>query len=335
MSELRQNPITGQWVVYALSRTGRPYDFRSPVTAEASLPESDTNCPFCPGNEHMLPPIIMETKNRNGRCWQTRVVPNRFPALQPEDSPALSRKGPYRITGGYGYHEVIIESPVHNRDIYSMPVSGVEAVVDTYHRRYVDLSKDERVKAIFIFRNHGKDAGTSLRHPHSQLIAAPVTPGSIKLREQRADDYYTANSSCMICDILRSEERLQERILKENASFLAFIPYTAEVPFEIYLFPKFHGPDFGLITDREKGDLSTMLQTVTRLLYRKLSDPDYNLYITSFTHCDKDSPFLHWYIVLQPRMTIKAGFEIGSGMAINPSLPEEDCKFLKDCAKEM
>jgi len=329
MSELRQNPLSGQWVVYAPSRKRRPYDSHGGEREASNLPERDMLCPFCPGNERMLPNIIMEEQDDNGVSWRTRVVSNKYAALEPAGPESPSKIGPYGIAGGYGYHEVIIESPIHNEDIPQMTQQRVAAIVETYHKRYIDILKDDRIKQVFIFRNHGKGAGTSLLHPHSQLIATPVVPASIEIKENRAGEYFRSHQSCLFCDILRFEQQTGTRILLENRAFLAFVPYAAEVPFELWVFPKLHQSDFRFVKDIQKEELASMLKSVLRILSERLGDPDYNLLVSTFTRSDRNDPSLHWHIVVRPRTTIKAGFEIGSGMAINPSLPEEDCGVLR------
>jgi UDPglucose--hexose-1-phosphate uridylyltransferase len=330
MSELRKNPLSGQWVVYAPSRKSRPYDFLGPKSKTSDLPEHDINCPFCPGNERMLPDIIMETKDEQGVFWRTRVVPNKYAAFVPTGRDSSAENGPYAITTGYGYHEVIIESPVHNEDIPQMTRQGAVAVVETYHKRYVDILKDGKIKEVFIFRNHGKSAGTSLLHPHSQLIGTPVVPAGVEITQNRAGEYYRSRRSCVFCDILRFEQTGGTRILFENRTFVAFVPYASEVPFELWVFPKAHQPDFRFVNDTQKDDLAAMLRSVLGVLSERLEDPDYNLLVSTFTRAPRNDPSLHWHIVIRPRTTIKAGFEIGSGMAINPSLPEDDCRVLTE-----
>jgi UDPglucose--hexose-1-phosphate uridylyltransferase len=329
MSELRQNPLSGQWVVYAPLRKKRPYDFHVSERETAVLLERDTSCPFCPGNERMLPDIILQKQDDNDLTWRTRVVPNKYAAFESTGREMDSENGPYRVTSGYGYHEIIIESPLHNEDIPRMAPERVTAIVETYHKRYIEILDDSRIMEVFIFRNHGKGAGTSLVHPHSQLIATPVVPTSIEIKKYRAGEYFQDRKRCLFCDILRFEQTCDRRILFENSSFVAFIPYAAEVPFELWIFPKVHQPDFRFMDDSQKGELAAILKSVLSVLAQRLGDPDYNLLLSTFTRSARDDRSLHWHIVVRPRTTIKAGFEIVSGMAINPSLPEEDCGILK------
>ena len=327
VGEIRQDKATKKWVIYAPARSKRPSDFQRRHEKEW-LPPLDEHCPFCPGNENMLPSIIMELPGREPGRWQTRVVPNKFPALTPNGNPSRLSKGIYLAMPGYGRHEVIIESSLHNQDVAKMSAEEVGIIIETYHKRYVDLIRQKKHMMVIIFRNHGLRAGTSLRHPHSQLIATSMVPQYIRWREEEAQRYFDEWGRCVYCDILAFEAKEQRRVIMDNNSFLAFIPFAAEVPFEIWIMPRRHQADFGSISDEEKPDLASTLQDVLVRLDKKLRDPDYNYIINTCARYRAGEPQLHWYLQIRPRLTTQAGFEIGSGISINPSIPEEDAAFL-------
>jgi UDPglucose--hexose-1-phosphate uridylyltransferase len=328
LSEIRQNKVTKQWVIYSPSRKKRPKDFQ--IHAEKSDVHShDRNCPFCRGNDHMLPSVIMEMKDVKGK-WKTRIIPNKFPALTPEGSLKRVTSGIYVTIQGYGHHEVIIETPLHDRQLGVMSSGEIGAVVETYHRRYVDLLRMDKNMMIIIFRNHGLQAGTSLIHPHSQIIATGMVPHHIRWREDEAQSYYDEWVRCIFCDMLAYELDYNQRIISENKSFVAFVPYAAEVPFEVWIMPKIHKADFGDISDSEKADLSRIMKNILGKYYKKLGDPDYNYVINTSVRYRAKEPQLHWYLQILPRLMTRAGFEIGSGININPSIPEDDAEFLKE-----
>lgn len=329
MNEIRQNKATKQWVIYATARGKRPHDFQRESGEKKQLPDIDKECPFCPGNEEMLPSIIMEMPGQKSGKWQTRVVPNKFPALTPEGDITRFSEGIYVSMQGYGRHEVIIESPRHNQQITQMSPEEVSIIIETYHRRYVELMKEHKNMMVLIFRNHGLQAGTSLIHPHSQVIVTGMVPNHIRWREEEAQRYFDEWGRCVYCDILEFEMQDQRRVILENESYLAFIPFAAEVPFEIWIIPKKHQASFGQISDQSKSDLATALRDILAKLHRKLNDPDYNYIINTSSQYRANEPQLHWYLQIRPRLTTQAGFEIGSGISINPSLPEEDGNFLK------
>jgi UDPglucose--hexose-1-phosphate uridylyltransferase len=281
----------------------------------------------------MLPAIITELPDSEEDGWQTRVVPNKYPALSAESDASRHLEGIYLSMPGYGRHEVIIESPRHNRDLAQMSVEEVGAVVQTYHRRYVDIMAQQANMVAILFRNHGPRAGTSLLHPHSQLVATGIVPRHIRWREAEAQRYFDEWGRCVLCDIVAFESQDRRRIILENDTFLVFVPFAAEVPFEIWIVPKRHQADFGAISDAEKGHLASALWGALSRLHSKLQDPDYNYVIHSAAQHKAGEPQLHWYLQIQPRLTTQAGFEIGSGMRINPSLPEKDAQFLNKGAQ--
>jgi UDPglucose--hexose-1-phosphate uridylyltransferase len=329
VNEIRQNKITKQWVIYAPERGKRPKDIEKSGHEKKQLPPVDETCPFCPGNENMLPRIIMEMPEHYQDGWQTRVVPNKFPALTPEVDTNRYTVGIYIAMPGYGQHEVIIETPRHNQEISEMPANDFRMIIESYHKRYVELMKKHESMMVIIFRNHGIQAGTSLVHPHSQLIVTGIVPNNIRSREDEAQRYFDQWARCIYCDILDFEQKDSRRVIEENKSFLAFIPFAAEVPFETWIVPKIHNADFGNIADQEKSDLVVILRDILSRLYRKLNNPDYNYVIITSARYRAEEPQLHWYVQIRPRLTTPAGFEIGSGISINPSLPEEDTIFLR------
>jgi UDPglucose--hexose-1-phosphate uridylyltransferase len=327
-NEIRQNKATKQWVLYAPSRSKRPTDFREEKNGRKKLPEHDDNCPFCRGNENMLPGIITEVPENNQGEWKVRVVPNKFAALTPKGDSIRRNDGIYVTMNGYGRHEVIIEHPKHNQDIATMAQQETNAVIEMYHKRYLDLIREHENMLTLIFRNHGKRAGTSLAHPHSQVIVTSFVPHYIRWREEEAQHYFDEWGRCVFCDILEFEEKSKRRIVNQKNNLVAFIPFHAEVPFEIWIMPKKHQADFGNISDKEKIDLAEMLHELLFKLYDKLNDPDYNYIINTSTRYKAGEPQLHWYLQIRPRLTTQAGFEIGSGICINPSIPEDDADFL-------
>jgi UDPglucose--hexose-1-phosphate uridylyltransferase len=328
MNEIRQNKATKEWVIYATARGKRPHDFRRQREEREPLPEFDQGCPFCPGNEGMLPSILMEVPGKKPFAWRTRVVPNKFPALTPEGDTTRFSQGLYVAMKGYGRHEIIIESPLHHQQIAQMSPEEVGTVIETYHQRFVDLMKEHRNMMVLIFRNHGLQAGTSLVHPHSQIIVTGMVPNHIRWREEASQRYFDEWGRCVYCDMLEFEARDRRRVVLDNNSFLAFVPYAAEVPFEIWIVPKTHQASFGEISDASKSLLALALRDILARLHKKLNNPDYNYIINTSPQYKADEPQLHWCLQIRPRLTTQAGFEIGSGISINPSIPEEDADFL-------
>lgn len=328
MSDMRQNKLTGQWVILAPDRGDRPRQFQQP---DAHTKESAhvADCPFCLGNEHLLPDIIMQESAANGD-WQTRVVPNKYPVLTPDQAQQRQQRGIYVGMPGYGHHEVIIEHPRHNLDLAHMSDSQMALVIETYHKRYTDLMRDNQTMMVILFRNHGRRAGTSIKHPHSQLIVTGIVPRHIRWREEIAQHYYDTWGRALLGDILEHEVQLGTRVVGMNDSFVTLVPYAAEVPFETWIVPQRPQADFGSISDAQKQDLTSALRDLLRCLYDSFGDPDYNFVLHTAARYKADEPHLHWYIQVRPRLVTRAGFEIGSGVPVNPSLPEDDAQALRE-----
>jgi UDPglucose--hexose-1-phosphate uridylyltransferase len=201
--------------------------------------------------------------------------------------------------------------------------------VEAYHIRYQAALDDGNINMVMIFRNHGAGAGTSLSHPHSQVIASAVIPAHLRVREAIAQRYQDRWGRCLLCDALAWEREERNRILLETPRFTAFVPFAAETPFEVWIVPSVHRADFGSITDEEKAELAESLRQILVRIREKLGDPDYNYMANSSVRYKAGEPHLHWWLRIRPRVVTPAGFEIGSGMRINPTLPEDDAELLR------
>jgi len=167
-------------------------------------------------------------------------------------------------------------------------------------------------------------------HPHSQLIVTGVVPNDIRRREDEAQRYFDQWGRNVYQDILEFQQQERRRVILENDAFLAFVPFAAEVPFEIRILPKRHQADFSEASRVERVELARALRAVLGRLHTKLHDPDYNYIIQTPARYKMGEPQLQWFLQIRPRLTTPAGFEIGSAISINPSLPEEDADFLKE-----
>ncbi|MGB9876839.1 MAG: galactose-1-phosphate uridylyltransferase [bacterium] len=332
-TELRQEPCTKRWVIISPQRAKRPHSLGEEEKEKLELPEWDASCPFCPGNEGQTPPEIFSLKDDKG--WRVRVIPNKYPALQPsEEIIQIEGVDPFVWLLGIGSHEVVVESPLHNRTWGNMGVEQMEAVIRCFLRRYRALRADKRLKYICIFRNHGERAGTSLLHPHSQIIATPIVPENIRAEIEEARRYYDDRLHCAYCDVLRRELEAGERLILETDHFVAFAPFASRMPFEVWVLPKKHSPSFDYIEEEEINDLALVLETIFKAFYEGLGDPHYNFIVHSAPLRDSCEDYYHWHIEILPRLTIQAGFELGTGIYINTTFPEEAAKFLRQhCLK--
>ena len=329
MPELRQNLATKEWVVIATERAKRPHDFidttRRPTIE--SEPPHDPECPFCPGNED--PAQAIEQQPPDGD-WRIRVVRNKYPALAQEGELARTFKGVHRQLTGVGYHEVVIEHPQHNITWALMSPDDIKQVLQTYHRRGWRIREDSRMEQIIYFKNHGSRSGASLKHPVSQLIALPVVPYHIRHRIEEARRYCDDNGECVFCAMIRDELSQDERIIVANDHYVAFVLYAALSPFHLWILPREHSVSYLYTQSDQLEALAEILHDILRRLFYGLNDPSFNLIIHSAPLKEISNNYLHWHISVVPRVSRSAGFELGSGMFINPAAPEESAAYLRD-----
>ena len=329
MPEVRLNRITGDWVIIATERAKRPEEFARKKERK-ELSGYVATCPFCVGNEDQTPPETFSLMGSDGN-WSVRSVPNKFSALSSEGIIIKKKTDFKQYISGVGLHEVIIETPEHNKTTALLPLSHIEQILTAYKNRLLAFYEDPRVEHVIIFKNHGQSAGTSLEHPHSQIVGTPVFPGQVMTRLEGAmrNYYYVDYRECIYCTYMKGEMKEEERIVSENESFVAFVPYAALSPFHTWIFPKRHSACFGLTTDKEIGKLAEILRDILLRLYIGLENPDFNYVLRSLSSQGADAKYFHWYISVVPRITHAAGFELGTGMYINTALPEESAQFLR------
>lgn len=328
MPEFRQDWATKEWVIIATERAKRPEDFTKGRETKKTLPEKADKCPFCPGNEDKTPPSLYTIQN-NG-AWKLRVVQNRFAALQPNLTTQRKKVGKFLKVDGFGVAEVVIETPKHNETIASMPDEDVKNIVVAYRDRYHEIAKGQHICLINIFRNHGQKAGTSLEHPHSQIIATPIVPPHI--RDQITQTILSSDTygTCIYCDIIKEELNQKERVILETEHFASIAPFASRYPFEIRIYPKKHNCSFGDISDAGITDMAYILKATLRKLHTALADPDYNYMIRSGPTDYVNVRHYHWYLEILPKLTTTAGFELGTGIFINVTLPEQCAKVLRE-----
>jgi UDPglucose--hexose-1-phosphate uridylyltransferase len=336
MAELRKDLVTGRWVIISTARGKRPTDF-PPDIKETKGKE---NCPFCPGNEALTPPEIYALRpngspqDRPG--WKVRVVPNKYPALG-IDFP-LSKKGLgiYDQMSGFGAHEVIIETTDHEKTIEDLSTEEIRDVVTVCQDRIQDLHKDVRFRYVLLFKNEGVQAGASLSHPHSQLIATPITPKRVKEKLVGAQAYFRQKERCVYCDIIAHEKEGGIRLVYENEHFLTFCPFASRFPFEMCLLPKHHEINFHESRDHLTA-LAQCLKATMEKLDSVLNHPQYNYVFHSAPNLfprpgrwQTIHEDYHWHLEIIPRLTKVAGFEWGTGFYINPTSPEDAAKYLRE-----
>jgi UDPglucose--hexose-1-phosphate uridylyltransferase len=339
MSQLRWDPLKLSWVIITDDRGRRPRDFigeREKVVVSV--------CPFCYGQEEKTPREIFAIRPDGSRPdtsgWRVRVIPNKFPALRIEGELEKRGVGLYDVLNGIGAHEVIIETPDHDRHLADLAPAEIADVLRAWRSRLLDLRRDPRFRYILIFKNHGAEAGAGIPHSHSQLIAVPITPPVATTELSVCREYYERKERCLFCDILAQELASGERIVRDDGDFLVFAPFASCFPFELRIVPKRHGHDFGLLADADLAALAATLKDTLARLRAVLRDPPYNFVLHNAPpmHLRLGKPAYwgslpydyHWHIELVPRLTKIAGFEWGSGFYMNPTPPEEAARYLRE-----
>ncbi len=322
MSEIRKDYVTDTWVVISEERAKRPKDYIRPHS-----PVLQKTCVFCEGNEHMTPPEIYAFRSEGTRSdtpgWWLRTVPNKFPALRIEGTLKKESVSLFTSMTGIGCHEVIIESPEHDKPVALLGTRQVIEILEMYRSRLADLTKDRRFKYILIFENHGAEAGASLEHPHSQIIATPMIPVYVAGELRGAEHYFNdMGGDCIYDAIIKEELSQSKRIVFESSSFVCLAPFASKYPYELMILPKRHSPSFAECTQDEITDLAEILRKTLLSLYTVLEDPPYNFYIHTTPVNTREHPFYHWHVEIIPRLSKLAGFERGTGFYINSLSPE-------------
>jgi UDPglucose--hexose-1-phosphate uridylyltransferase len=313
-------------VIIATTRAKRPSDFK--VEHEVM---KNGDCPFCGGNEVETPDTILEYPHLDAKFkWRLRIVPNKYPALSMDGELVRYAEGMYDAITGIGKHEVIIESPEH---VVNMADLAHEQVVDLFWaagERVINLKRDGRFRYVMVFKNQGRQAGASLEHVHSQLIALPVVPRTVEGIITGAKRYHDWHERCVFCDIVRHELSDGRRIIDVNDDFIAIAPFASRAAFETWVIPRMHDSHF---EDSDQGQISNLalsVLTVIRKLSKVLDRPPFNLMIMNAPFSERKQREYHWYLEIRPGLTAVAGFEWGSGFYINPTPPEDAAKFLRE-----
>ena len=312
MNEIRKDYLLDRWAIISPDREKRPKQKKGKKKI----------CPFCPGNEDLTPP----EKFSIGDPWQLRSIPNKFFALSPKTD--LKKSGGFLTNmNGYGFHEVLIESRKHKAKMRNFSDEHLFNVLNTYKKRVNVLNKKDKIEHVFVFRNYGKDAGASLPHPHSQIIAFPFVPTLIKQEIKKSKKYFSNNNSCIFCDILKKERK--KRRIYSNNSFVAIAPYASICHGEVWILSKDHTSSITQFDKKKLTDLAEILKKVLKGLGKYFKNPSYKY----FLHMSKPNDYYHFHIEIYPKITHRGGVEDGSGVYINELSPEKLASDLKEVVK--
>lgn len=328
--QMRKDSINSRWVIFSPARSRRPSDFKSKSAATSANQQS--SCPFCLGREHdCAPEIFRVAPDHSPSDWSIRVIQNLYPALSREVDPSLSPNlevgnGDVAISG-FGYHDVVIESPIHEVHLWDLGDQEVGEVILAYKKRIEQISSRKEIKYVQVFKNHGASAGASMSHSHSQIMALPVVPPIVSTRLDSMKEHFSQTGECSLCKI-----NTDGLLIDRSAHFISIAPFAAASPFEIWIIPVYHSSHFHEIDSDKATDLGGLLKLMLKKISLQLNNPPFNFMIQSSPLGITSShlPYSHWYLQIVPQLSGVGGFEIGSGCYINPVFPEDVAKVLRD-----
>ena len=328
-SELRQDLVSGDWIVIAPRRAKKPQQL---IKKEKRIRSPIKNCPFeNPQKSGHKKPILIyrKTKGKN-QGWFVQVVKNKYPALIHRNiRPEIFHRGPYSVIEGVGHHDLIITKD-HNKNFSRLSGPEANLVFKAFQERYRTLANDSCSAYVSIFHNWGPKAGASIYHPHYQIISVPVVPPDISRSLSGSSRYFRKFKKCVHCAMINWEKKIRRRIIYENEGAIAFAPFISREPFELRVFPKKH---LSYFEDTSKKDLEWTIEALQKSLIKmekKLYDPDYNFFIHTAPILNKKKyGYYHWHIEILPKISISAGFELGTGMEITIIDPDQAAKLLR------
>jgi UDPglucose--hexose-1-phosphate uridylyltransferase len=329
MSELRRDPLLRRWTIIAPERRADLIDrrLRRPPTS------GETPCPFCPGNEHLNPQEIYVARTAptpsNPQGWAVRITPDRKPLLRVEGSVERRGVGLFDLMSATGAHELVTDTPGHDAHWADFDLVQMERLLRSYLARYNDLRNDPRFRHVVIMKNYGAP-WSRYPHQHSHIVAMPFTPRRIDDEFIGAKEYYRLKERCVFCDALREEEAQRARIVAANEHFVAVAPFASGFPFETWVLPRRHMPDFGDLGERTLPALAAIFQETMSKLRTTLNDPHFSLALHSGPLNRQNGDEFHWHWELIPHLSGEIGMEWATGVYFNPIAPEDAAACLRD-----
>lgn len=327
VSELRKDPLSRRWAIIATGRGKRPVEFK-----RAAHQRGEGICPFCYGNEGLTPPEVLGYRKNGGQAdtpgWTVRGFPNKFPALDPGLDPVLQASGPLVFMAGGGHHEVLVETPLHDVQLPEYDPEQLALGLRAIGERMRALRATGRVRYVQVFKNEGAVAGASLVHPHFQIMGLPLVPVAVEEELETARGHAERGDGCLHCRVIEHELAAGERVVESSSEYVVHCPFASRFPYELVVHPRRHQSDFLEVDPAGLVSLATILIRATGRLARAFPRPDYNLVLHTAPF-DRPHPYYHWHLEVLPRLTITAGFELGTGYFINPTAPEAACAELR------
>lgn len=314
MAELRYHPLTKDWVMIASHRQGRP-----------QMPKNW--CPFCPGS------------GKVPEDYDVLKYDNDFPALsqnppQPDDVETEL----YKTAPAYGKCEVILYSPGHTTTVPELSDRHMEKLVNLWCERFQELSKDEKIKYVYIFENRGEAVGVTMPHPHGQIYGYSFVPKKLQLELESAKEHRGKTGKCLFCDMLDNEVKAKVRVIFSNEHFTVFLPFFTEYPYGVYIFSNRHVSNITQLTAQERRSLAVTIKDTVGMLDSLFG------YKFPYMMCMHNAPVnigedvsedYHFHIEFFPPMRsadkikFNASSETGAWAHCNPTCPEQTSEELR------
>lgn len=323
LSEFRQNLVSGEWILFATGRAKRPQDLEK----HEHTPELKVNCPF-------------DDLHKTGHevVWQypeesagfIAVVHNKFPAVRIGMCGPEEVFGPFKIHQAIGMHDVFVFRD-HDRQLHQFLPEEMLLVIQAYKRRKKELiAMDRCLKYVSVFHNFGADAGASIWHPHSQILATPILPPNVNRSVRGAYRFFQEHKRRVYDVLIEWEREHARRIIYENPHFIALCPYASKRSGEIVIYPKESLPHFSEMPDSLDADFAEITSVILRKLAKALREPSFNFFIhTSPLEQSNIHEYYTWHLEIIPKLKIDAGFELGTGVDINMVDPDEMAELLR------
>ncbi|SRR5258708_7379234 len=326
MSELHQDPVSGDWTIVSPGRAKRPEQLIKKREKRKSTPAKD--CPFedleKSGN---WPPIALFP----GKNWKISVIENKYPALTHIAGCSMDiPQGMYKAKTGVGNHELVVTRD-HNKNLADLTPKEAKDLFTMLQSRHEVLGADPCNVYVSSFCNWGREAGASLWHPHYQILALPIVPPHASKSTGGAAQYWRKYHRCVRCEIVKAELKEKKRLVAENSSAIVIVPFAAKRPFEVAILPKRHAAHFGKTPAKVVGDVALLLQLVMRQMKKHLHDPDLNFFIHDAPTDGRDYSYHHWHVGVVPVNVVSppGGFEVSTVVNINVVSPDNAAAILR------
>ena len=323
INEFRQDLVSGEWVLFA---TGRSKSLRN--DEDKDFYQTKRECPFEDFSDQSI--VWSYPDNQD---WQARVIKNKYPAVRQNLCVTEQSYGPFKIFDPIGDHEVVVYRE-HDHGIYKFSSQEFINMVKVYKRRFTELvAKAECTKYILMFHNHGRAGGASVYHAHSQIITMPILPPDVSRSINGSFQYYKDHKKKVYRELLDWEQKERTRIIYENKEFIVFCPYVSKYPYEVRIFSKESHAHFHQMPDSLDEFFADAISTALQKMKIVLDSPPFNMFIHTAPLTNEFGvhihEFYHWHMEIVPHLKIDAGFEIGTGIAINVVDPDESAEALR------